>query len=97
MDPNYEQGEKDWDAIKKEIIGEEAERLAQHEGLVKGDEESSSESEPDIDHDNQIEDMSGQDLTNLRRTIYLTIMSSIDFEECTHKLLKLNIRTGQEL
>ena len=34
---------------------------------------------------------------NLRRTIYLVIMSSVDFEECCHKLLKLNIREGQEL
>jgi len=34
---------------------------------------------------------------NLRRTIYLTIMSSVDFEECCHKLLKLNIREGQEM
>lgn len=33
---------------------------------------------------------------NLRRTIYLVIMSSIDFEDCCHKLLKLNIRAGQE-
>ena len=34
---------------------------------------------------------------NLRRTIYLVIMSSVDFEECCHKLLKLNIREGQEM
>jgi len=42
----------------------------------------------------QIQDMTEKDLINLRRTIYLVIMSSIDFEECTHKLLKLNIREG---
>jgi len=34
---------------------------------------------------------------NLRRTIYLVIMSSVDYEECCHKLLKLNIREGQEI
>lgn len=34
---------------------------------------------------------------NLRRTIYLVIMSSVDYEECCHKLLKLNIREGQEM
>ena len=45
----------------------------------------------------QIQDMTEKDLINLRRTIYLVIMSSIDFEECTHKLLKLNIREGQQL
>ena len=44
-----------------------------------------------------IQDMTEQDLINLRRTIYLVIMSSIDFEECCHKLLKLRIRQGQEM
>ena len=41
-------------------------------------------------------DMTENDLINLRRTIYLVIMSCIDFEECCHKLLKLNLRPGQE-
>ena len=41
--------------------------------------------------------MTETDLLNLRKTIYLVIMSSVDFEECCHKLLKLNIRKGQEL
>ena len=36
--------------------------------------------------------MTEKDLLNLRRTIYLVIMNSVDFEECCHKLLKLNIR-----
>lgn len=30
----------------------------------------------------------------LRRTIYLTIQSSLDFEECCHKLLKVNFKEG---
>ena len=45
----------------------------------------------------QIQDMTEKDLINLRRTIYLVFMSSVDFEECTHKLLKLNIREDQQL
>ena len=32
----------------------------------------------------------------LRRQIYLTIMSSLDFEECAHKLLK-SMKEGQEV
>merc|ERR1712232_431404 len=36
------------------------------------------------------------DLVNLRRSIYLVIQSSLHFEECVHKLLKLNIAEGQE-
>lgn len=57
-----------------------------------------SEDEPSEDEDkNQIMDFTEQDLINLRRTIYLVIMSSVNFEECCHKLMKLNIREGQEM
>lgn len=35
-----------------------------------------------------VEDMTESQLLELRRTIYLTIMSSITFEEVAHKLLK---------
>lgn len=35
-------------------------------------------------------------LVNLRRAIYLTIMSSIDFEEAGHKLLEIKLELGQE-
>jgi pre-mRNA-splicing factor CWC22 len=40
--------------------------------------------------------MSEKDIVNLRRTIYLVIMNSVDFEECMHKLLKINIGEGNE-
>lgn len=39
----------------------------------------------------QIQDRTNTNLINLRRGIYLTIMSSINFEECGHKLMKMNI------
>lgn len=35
-------------------------------------------------------------MVNLRHTIYLTIMSSVDFEEAGHKLLKIKLEPGQE-
>jgi pre-mRNA-splicing factor CWC22 len=44
-----------------------------------------------------IQDMSEKDLIHLRRTIYLTIMSSATFEECAHKLSKMDIPTGKEM
>ena len=43
-----------------------------------------------------IQDLSESDLIHLRRTIYLTIMSSATFEECAHKLAKTNIPYGRE-
>ena len=39
--------------------------------------------------------MTEKDMINLRRTIYLVIMSSVDFDECCHKLLKMRIRENQ--
>ncbi|RMZ84518.1 hypothetical protein DV737_g1127, partial [Chaetothyriales sp. CBS 132003] len=44
----------------------------------------------------EIKDQSNTDLVNLRRTIYLTIMSSLDFEEACHKLMKVQLPPGQE-
>lgn len=32
-----------------------------------------------------------------RRTIYLTIMSSLDFEEAGHKLMKIQVDPGREI
>lgn len=33
----------------------------------------------------------------LRKTIYLTIHSSLDYEECAHKLMKMQLKPGQEM
>ena len=44
-----------------------------------------------------ITDMTQTNLITLRRTIYLTIMSSLDFEECAHKLLKMTLQPGMEV
>lgn len=43
----------------------------------------------------QIVDMTETNIVCLRRKIYLTIQSSLDFEECAHKLLKLELKPGQ--
>ena len=44
-----------------------------------------------------VQDQTQTDLINLRRTIYLTIMSSAQFEEAGHKLMKIKLGPGQEL
>jgi len=43
-----------------------------------------------------VHDLSEQDLVHLRRTLYLTIMSAATFEECAHKLAKIDIPDGRE-
>lgn len=44
-----------------------------------------------------VHDHTAANMVNLRRTIYLTIMSALDFEEAVHKLLKISIKEGQEV
>lgn len=35
-----------------------------------------------------IVDKTGADIVSFKRQVFLTVMSSLDFEECVHKLLK---------
>lgn len=44
-----------------------------------------------------IEDKTGTNLVNLRRTIYLTIMNALNYEEAVHKLLKIQLQEGEEV
>ena len=44
-----------------------------------------------------IEDRTETNLVNLRRTIYLTIMNALNYEEAVHKLLKVQIKEGEEV
>ena len=98
FDPNYTKTEAEWDEIKKEILGEteqmgvNGEAGVVREGVDENESAGGTSEAEDDDDQNQIQDMTEKDLINLRRTIYLVIMSSVDFQECCHKLLKLNIR-----
>ncbi|KNA25579.1 hypothetical protein SOVF_005650, partial [Spinacia oleracea] len=60
------------------------------------DEDDDEDDEDDEEQQMQIKDETETNLINLRRTIYLTIMSSVDFEEAGHKLLKIKLEPGQE-
>ncbi|CAH9111128.1 unnamed protein product [Cuscuta epithymum] len=95
LDPNYLENEKKYEELKKAILGDESEE----EGDF--DAESVDEDEEDEVKDDEeqmkITDETETNLVNLRRTIYLTIMSSKDFEEAGHKLLKIKLEPGQEM
>ena len=52
------------------------------------DDEDEEESDEEDEEQMEIRDRIETNLVNLRRTIYLTIMSSVDFEEAGHKLMK---------
>ncbi|KAG9456510.1 hypothetical protein H6P81_001018 [Aristolochia fimbriata] len=88
-DPRYLESEKAYEKLKRDILGDQE--------SFEDDDEDDGESE---DRDNQmkiIKDETETNLVNLRRTIYLTIMSSVDFEEAGHNLLKIKLESGQEM
>ena len=91
FDPEYEENEAQYQKLKAEILGEE-------EG---SDAEYTDASDEDDDEDEEekameVKDQTNADLVNLRRTIYLTIKSSGGFEECCHKLMRINLPHGLE-
>ncbi|KAK4053042.1 pre-mRNA-splicing factor cwc22 [Microbotryomycetes sp. JL201] len=98
FDPDYLANEAKYKEIKQEILGDSEEE----------DEESGSEGDTEEDSDEDVDDgikadgtvdvhdQTGANVVNLRRTIYLTIMSALDFEEAVHKLLKIRLAPGQE-
>lgn len=90
-DPEYEEHEEAYKKLKAEILGEGSDY-----GDDSDDEDESSESEDEEQKAVEIKDQSNADLVNLRRTIYLTLMSSADYEESVHKLLRIQIPVGFE-
>ncbi|KAE8353041.1 hypothetical protein BDV28DRAFT_134019 [Aspergillus coremiiformis] len=90
-DPQWEEHEDAYKRLKAEILGEGSD---DEDDEDETDESSDEELEEERQMD--IKDQSNTDLVNLRRTIYLTIMSSIDFEECCHKLMKISLPPGLE-
>ena len=94
FDPEWEEHEEAYKRLKAEILGEASGSDDSEAGS--DDESSSDDEEAAAEKALEIKDQSNTDLVNLRRTIYLTIMSSIDFEECCHKLMKVSLPAGQE-
>uniref|UniRef100_A0A251U5P7 Putative initiation factor eIF-4 gamma, MA3, Armadillo-type fold protein n=1 Tax=Helianthus annuus TaxID=4232 RepID=A0A251U5P7_HELAN len=89
LDPDFLENEKRYEDLKKTILGDEADG---------GDDDESSQKEEEEDGEQmRIADETETDLVNLRRSIYLTIMSSVDFEEAGHKLLQIKLGPGQEM
>ncbi|KAI1458349.1 MIF4G-domain-containing protein [Annulohypoxylon moriforme] len=90
FDPEWEESEAAYKRLRAEILGEGS------DDEDDDDEDESSDEEEEEQKAIEIKDQSNTDLVNLRKTIYLTIMSSMDPEECVHKLLKVTLPPGQE-
>ncbi|XP_074569088.1 uncharacterized protein LOC141825604 [Curcuma longa] len=96
--PNFLEDEKAYENLKKSILGDESSDDEEDSDAASEDEdEDEEESEEEDDEMMKIKDETETNLVNLRRTIYLTIMSSVDFEEAGHKLLKIKLEPGQEM
>ncbi|GJS54278.1 pre-mRNA-splicing factor CWC22 [Tanacetum coccineum] len=89
VNPKFIEEEEYYEDIKKTILGDESD-----DGAESIDEYSSEE---DDEEQMSIIDDTGTDSVNLRKTIYETIMSSLDYEEAGHKLLKLKLNQEQEM
>ncbi|KAF2210908.1 hypothetical protein CERZMDRAFT_106674 [Cercospora zeae-maydis SCOH1-5] len=95
FDAEYEANEEAYKKLKAEILGEAEDSDVEEQ--QDSDEESSDEDENDAEEKAmEIKDQSNTDLVNLRRSIYLTIMSSGTFEEACHKLMRINLPAGRE-
>ncbi|KAI1369200.1 hypothetical protein F5Y08DRAFT_184844 [Xylaria arbuscula] len=91
FDAKWEENEAAYKHLKAEILGEGSDE--------EEDEDESSDEEDEEDEETkaiEIKDQSNADLVNLRKTIYLTIMSSVSEQEAVHKLLKINLPAGME-
>ncbi|XP_062390163.1 pre-mRNA-splicing factor CWC22 homolog [Sardina pilchardus] len=100
MDPDFLENEEKYKAIKREILDEGS------SGSEDDGEGGSDDDDDDQDEDEEAEageegekvtifDQTEVNLVAFRRTIYLAIQSSLDFEECAHKLIKMDFPDSQ--
>ncbi|KAK0461468.1 armadillo-type protein [Armillaria novae-zelandiae] len=82
FDPDYIKNEERYKDIKAEILGEESDEESG------SDESSDSDDEEVAESKEGIEDRTETNLVNLRRTIYLTIMNALVYEEAVHETVE---------
>ncbi|KAK7938919.1 hypothetical protein WMY93_002245 [Mugilogobius chulae] len=97
LDPDFQENEEKYKILKRDILEEGS--------SDSGDEAEGSDEDEDDEENEEGEDAEGEKVTifdqtevNLvafRRTIYLAIQSSLDFEECAHKLIKMDFPDSQ--
>lgn len=96
-DPDYELHEEEYRAIRDSILGSDSE---EEDGSAADSEDASDDEAAggeDLTGTIDIHDHTETNLVNLRRRIYLTIMSALDFQEAVHKLLQVPLQAGQEI
>lgn len=88
FDPKFKESEEYYEKLLEELLPSSSE-----------DESGDISEQPEVleRSTEKVIDATGKSISELRKLIYLTIMSAVDFEECGHKLLKLDIPIGQEI
>uniref|UniRef100_A0A0N4Z261 MI domain-containing protein n=1 Tax=Parastrongyloides trichosuri TaxID=131310 RepID=A0A0N4Z261_PARTI len=100
LDPEFEENEKQYDEIRKEILGEDDDEEEEEEegnGEVQSDGEDDNAEVPSTTESSgpmKIIDMTEEQLTAFRKSVYLTLQSSLDYQEAAHKLLKNEWKPG---
>lgn len=92
FDPEYQANEERYKELVKEILGDSD---SEESGDSEAEGEDSEEETEEGGESQKIVDMTETNLVALRRNIYLTIRSSVNFEECAHKLLKMELKPGE--
>ncbi|KAK9834492.1 hypothetical protein WJX74_002896 [Apatococcus lobatus] len=99
----WEKQDAEYKVMTKTMLGSDSDEEAGSGDQGGSDSEEEEEEDEEVQGQGgapqgmQISDMTETNLINLRRTIYLTIMSSMSFEEAGHKLIKIELAPGQEI
>jgi len=108
-DPDkYEAENHAWLKLSREILGEDSDEDDDSNENSDSSSDSDSEDSEDARHmlnksnreaanELKITDYTAEELVELRKRVYLAIMSSANFEECVHKIQQLNVREGAEI
>uniref|UniRef100_A0A3Q2WMZ6 Pre-mRNA-splicing factor CWC22 homolog n=1 Tax=Haplochromis burtoni TaxID=8153 RepID=A0A3Q2WMZ6_HAPBU len=97
MDPDFLENEEKYKTLKRDILDEGSSDSGE-EGDGSDDDDDDEEDENEEEGDDEkvtIFDKTEVNLVAFRRTIYLAIQSSLDFEECAHKLIKMDFPESQ--
>lgn len=91
LDTEFEKNEEMYEEIRKEVIGD-----ANDSSDEDDDDDEEEEKQEEAAPTTEIIDKSEQNLVAFRREVYLTIQSSLEYQEAAHKLLKLKVKPELE-
>eukprot|EP01126_Amoeba_proteus_P006144 TRINITY_DN12135_c0_g1_i6.p1 TRINITY_DN12135_c0_g1~~TRINITY_DN12135_c0_g1_i6.p1 ORF type:complete len:514 (+),score=102.84 TRINITY_DN12135_c0_g1_i6:1264-2805(+) len=102
FDPEFEKHEREYEAIKREILGDSkdssSEESSEEQLTTEGGTPATATATASvIEAVTSVDDQTGESLKHFKRKVYLTIVSSLSFEECAHKLLKQGIAEQYEM